>query len=244
MVINNFTLIESIHGRFIVNRHCAFQADALIKTGATHIESELRNIFAVANILPSGSIAIDAGANIGFVAVPLSNWLREKGGIVHAFEVQRMFYYALCGTVALNDISNLRVHNLGLGDAKKTLKVPIQNYGEPKDFGTVSLKDQDKIADFETIEIVKIDDLGLDRLDFLKIDVEGMEIDVLAGGRETIRKCRPWCWIEYWMVDKTLLKKEFEGLGYEIYVMDQLNVLCAPSEKLSASQLQIQAPLF
>jgi FkbM family methyltransferase len=242
--MNNFVPIDSIHGKFIVNRHCSFQAEALIKTGATHIERELQNMKAVVNSLSEGAIAIDAGANIGFVSIPLSNWLRLKGGVVHAFEVQRMFYYALCGSVALNDINNLFVHNRGLGDVTKELKVPAQNYREEKDFGRVSLVEQQNISTYENVEITTIDKLNLNRLDFLKIDVEGMELEVLAGGQETIRKRRPWCWIEYWMVDKDLLKQKFEGLNYTIYIMDPLNILCAPNEKLAASNLNIKAPLF
>jgi len=242
--MNNFVAIDSIHGQFIVNRHCSYQAEALIKTGATHIEPELQNIYAVINTLGEGAVAIDAGANIGFVSIPLSNWLRQKGGIVHAFEVQRMLYYALCGSAALTDGDNLFTHHCGLGNTQKTLKVPIQNYGEPKDFGTVSLKEQTNISAYENVDITTIDSLNLIRLDFLKIDVEGMEIEVLCGGQETIRKHRPWCWIEYWMVDKELLKQQFEGLNYEIYVMDQLNILCAPKEKLAASNLNIKAPSF
>jgi FkbM family methyltransferase len=242
--INNFTILDSIHGKFIVNRHSAIQAETLIKTGSTHMESELLNMKSIIDTLSEGCVAIDAGANIGIVSIPLSNWTRPKNGIVHSFEVQRMLYYALCGAVALNDIDNLIVHNYGLGDLEKILKVPKQNYKEPKDFGMVSLKNQADVTLFEAIEIKTIDSLKLSRLDFLKIDVEGMEIEVLTGGRETIRQYRPWCWIEYWMVDKNLLKHEFEGLNYSIYVMDQLNVLCAPVEKLIASGLQINAPLF
>ena len=245
MHINNFVAIDSNYGKFIVNRYCSYQAEALIKTGFTHIESELSNISKIINVLPEGAVAIDAGANIGFISIPISYWLRSKGGIVHAFEVQRMIYYALCGSAALNDSNNLFIHNSGLGETKKILKVPMQNYNEPKDFGMVSLKDQNIINIYENVEIITIDSLNLVRLDFLKIDVEGMEIEVLVGGRETIRKNRPWCWIEYWMVDKELLKKEFDGLNYAIYIMDQLNVLCAPIEKLSASGIKpINCPEF
>jgi hypothetical protein len=42
MSINNFVVIDSIYGKFIVNRYCDYQAEALIKTGATHIEPELK----------------------------------------------------------------------------------------------------------------------------------------------------------------------------------------------------------
>jgi FkbM family methyltransferase len=243
-MVNNFTVIESIYGKFIVNRHCANQAEALIKTGATHIEHELKNILAIADLLPANPVVVDVGANIGLVCVPIANAIRQNGGIVHAFEVQRMMYYALCGTAALNDLDNLWVHHRGLGKASTSLKVPLPDYGRPKDFGMVSLLDQEKITDHETVEIVALDELKLPGLDLLKIDVEGMEIEVLEGAKESIRTFRPWCWIEYWMVEKELLRKQFETLDYNIYVMDKLNILCTPREKLDASGVTINAPLF
>ena len=42
--VNNFTAMDSIYGKFFVNRHCSYQADALIKTGIPHIQEELDKI--------------------------------------------------------------------------------------------------------------------------------------------------------------------------------------------------------
>jgi len=242
--MNNFVVIESIHGKFIVNRHCSFQAEALIKTGATHIENELKNIYAVINILPEESVALDAGANIGFVCVPIANWLKNKNGKVYAFEPQKMLYNALCGTAALNDLDNVIIENIAIGSNKGQLKIPKQDYSKPKDFGMVSLAKQEEISSYDNVKVTSIDNLNLNRLDFLKIDVEGMEIEVLSGAIKTIQQYRPWCWIEYWMIDKNLLINYFKNLNYKIFTMDKLNVLCAPEEKLKESQLNVNAPLF
>ena len=240
--LNNFVMIESIYGKFIVNRYCYYQAEALIKTGATHIESELNNIKKIINALPEGAVAIDAGANIGFVSIPMANILTKKNGMVFAFEPQRMLYYALCGTATLNDLSNLKIINSALGSKSGELKIPPQNYGEASDFGRLSLVKQKNIESSDVVDVVRIDDMNLHRLDFLKIDVEGMEIDVLAGAMESIKKYRPYCWIEYWMIDKDMLIDQFKGLNYNIYKMDKLNVLCAPEEKLKEHNFNISAP--
>jgi FkbM family methyltransferase len=242
--MNNFVVIESIHGKFIVNRHCSFQAEALIKTGATHIENELKNIYAVINILPEESVALDAGANIGFVCVPIANWLKNKNGKVYAFEPQKMLYNALCGTASLNDLDNLIIENIAIGSNKGQLKIPKQDYSKPKDFGMVSLTKQEEISNYDNVKVTSIDNLNLNRLDFLKIDVEGMEIEVLSGAKKTIQQYRPWCWIEYWMIDKNLLINYFKNLNYKIFTMDKLNVLCAPEDKLKESKLNVNAPLF
>ena len=94
--VNNFVVIESVYGKFIVNRHCDFQADALIKTGKTHIEQELANIFVIIDRLPPGAVVIDGGANIGFFTVPVAQ--RRKDISILSFEPQRTIHNALAGT--------------------------------------------------------------------------------------------------------------------------------------------------
>ncbi len=242
MGLHNFTVIESVYGRFIVNRHCAFQAEALIKTGRTHIEPELQNILTLVGTLPQNCVVVDAGANIGLVSVPVAQAVRQKGGIVHAFEVQRMMFYALCGAVALNDLENLHVHHQGLGGAKAVLKVPQLDYSVPQDFGMLSLVNHAEVSAGDNVEISAIDDLSLQRLDFLKIDVEGMEVEVLKGARRTVETHLPWGWIEHWKVGVDLIKQHFTGLPYKFFQMDQLNMLCAPSERLAATKINISAP--
>lgn len=179
--VNNFTVIESVYGRFVVNRHCAFQADALIKTGLPHIESELRMILAIAGTLPEGARAGRA-------------------------------------------------------------KVPPLDYGSAQDFGLLSLVGSDPSGAGEEIGVTAIDSMPLPRLDFLKIDVEGMEIEVLEGAAASLRAHRPWCWVEYWKVGTGPIKDAFKGLPYRFYQVDQLNLLCAPTERLAAAKLSIDAP--
>ena len=242
MGLNNFTVIESVYGQFIVNRHCAFQAEALIKTGRPHIEVELQNILTLVSTLPQNCVVVDAGANIGLVSIPAAQAVRQKGGMVHAFEVQRMMFYALCGSAALNDLENLRVHHRGLGAAKAVLKVPQLDYNVPQDFGMLSLVNLTNSSAKDTVEISAIDDLSLPRLDFLKIDVEGMEIDVLKGARRTVETHLPWGWIEHWKVGANSIKQQFAGLPYKFFQADKLNMLCAPDKRLEKSKIKITMP--
>jgi FkbM family methyltransferase len=237
--VNNFTVIESVYGRFVVNRHCAFQAEYLIKTGLPHIESELRSMLAIVKTLAADSVVVDAGANIGLVSVPVAQAIKDRSGVVHAFEVQRMMFYALCGAAALNDLTNIHAHHLGVGARSQVLRVPMVDYGKPQDFGALSLTVQDPIAEAETVDIVALDGFNLSRLDFLKIDVEGMEIEVLGGATRMIATFEPWCWVEHWITGPDAIKRQFEGLAYDFYLMDKLNMLCAPRSRLASSGVRI-----
>jgi FkbM family methyltransferase len=240
MRVNNFTVIESEFGRFIVNRHCAFQAESLIKTGRPHIWDEINKILTLVSRLPDNCVVVDAGANIGLVAVPVAQAVLPRGGVVHAFEVQRMMCYALCGSAALNDLENLIVRNQALGATIGTLGAGKPDYGRPQDFGMFSLIDQAG-PQLEQVEVVTVDSLGLPRLDFLKVDVEGMEIEVLKGARGSIERHLPWGWVEYWKVNVDDIKAQFVGLEYKFYIMDNLNMLCAPADKLARLNIAVTA---
>lgn len=246
--VPNFVVIDSIYGKFIINRHCSFQAEHLIKTGLPHIQPELGNLLTIAQMLPQGCVIVDAGANAGLVTVPCARAVRERGGKVYSFEVQRMMYNALCGTIALNDLDNVVVINKGLGAGPATVQVTPPNYSVPQDFGMFSLVSPGQTgapvstAAPEIVEIMALDDLNLPRLDFLKIDVEGMEIDVLKGAQTLLHKHQPWCWIEYWKVDIADIKAQFTGLAYKFYKMDELNLMCVPEERVKENRPTIPAP--
>jgi hypothetical protein len=120
------------------------------------------------------------------------------------------------------------------------LGAPKPDYGKPQDFGLYSLVDQ-AAAHPEKVEVIPLDELALPKLDFLKIDVEGMEIDVLRGAKETIARCKPLAWIEYWKVDVNEIKAQFDQAEYRFYVMDELNMLCAPVDRLKSMEIEVEA---
>ena len=230
MSIPNFVVIDSIHGRFIVNRHCAFQAEALIKTGATHIEGELNNIFALIDTLKEGAVIIDGGANAGFFTIPVANRIRGRGQRIISFEPQLTLFRALSGSLALNDIDFCDLQQAGLGDAPGTARVPDIDYGTPQDFGTVQIT---ATGSGTPVEVKTIDSLELERVDFIKLDVEGYECAALTGGLKTIQQHRPYIWVEFFISGKEPIKASLAGVpDYAFFQVDYQNMLCIPRERL------------
>jgi hypothetical protein len=75
--------------------------------------------------------------------------------------------------------------------------------------------------------------MELPRLDFFKLDVEGYEVPALAGALETIKKHRPWIWVEYFITGIDPIKQVLTDLDdYSFYLVDYQNMLVAPKERL------------
>lgn len=244
-LVNNFTVIESVYGKFLLNRHCYFQAEALIKTGKTHIEAELENIFVIVDKLSEGCVIVDGGANAGFFTVPVAQRIKNKNGLVVAFEPQREIFNGLAGTIALNDLENVRVNRMALGPSSSTAKLPVIDYSVVQDFGAVSLildhnplNLYDKLVEQLRVESIALDDLCLHRLDFLKLDVEGFELLALQGSRRTLEMFRPFVWIEYWKIGSQNLINELKYLDeYDSRIVDELNMLFSPMEKIKEFEI-------
>lgn len=238
-MIDNFVVLDSIYGKFIVARTCSFQAEVLVKTGRTHIEEELANIFAIIDTLPNDCIVVDGGANIGFFTVPVAQRIAQRGGRVVSFEPQRQLFNALSGSLALNGLDNVFLHNMGLGDGQQsTAYLPAVDYSQPGDFGTVSLSIANLVEEHHrmrtrTVDIDSIDSLMLPRLDFIKLDVEGFEIPALTGGLKSIAKYRPYIWIEYFITGAKEIKQALTSItDYTYYIVDYQNMLCIPNDQL------------
>lgn len=238
MKVDNFVVLDSVYGKFIVPRTCMFQAEALVKTGRTHIESELANIFAIVDTLPADAVIVDGGANAGFFTVPVAHRTQGRGTRIVSFEPQRQLFQALGGSLALNGYDHVYLHNCGLGVEPGIAQLPEINYSEAQDFGTVTLSeettvDEDGWMNDRVVDITSIDSMELPRLDFFKLDVEGYEVPALNGAIETISKHCPWIWVEYFITGAEPIKQALTKLDdYVFYLVDYQNMLCAPKERL------------
>ena len=145
--------------------------------------------------LKPDSIVIDGGANVGLFSLMASH-LAPKGR-VYAFEPARVTVTALKQNT--RDCGNVEVLALGLGDKQR--KAEMMVHGDFLSSSTISDSGMGVIeaeaGDFvaEEISITTLDDFAterrLEKLDFIKVDAEGYEKQILRGARETIRRFRP-----------------------------------------------------
>ena len=139
-----------------------------------------------------GMTVLEVGANIGVFTVPLARFV-HPGGRVIAFEPQRIVYQILCGNLALNAIDNVVAHNRAVGRSTGSITVPSVDYTKPNNFGAVSLTSS---RQGEIVPLVTIDSLALSSCHLIKIDVQGMELDVLEGTTSTLQQFRPLLYVE------------------------------------------------
>jgi FkbM family methyltransferase len=238
MIVNRFDYhTESSGKRFGVGFKILDEAAhefGEISIGSFILESRRR-------LFGDGVVVVDCGANIGTHTV---SWARQMTGwgSVIAIEAQERIYYALAGNVAINNCLNTRLIHAAAGDKNGMMKIPSPNYFAPASFGSLELKPArhpesiGQTIDYSDarlvpVDAITIDSLALNRLDLLKIDVEGMECEVLEGAKRTIRRSLPVIIIEHIKTGPDDIVKFLKHHGYHMGELG-LNILAIhPTDK-------------
>lgn len=177
-----------------------------------------------------GVCALDIGANIGVLAVEWGRHMAHWGN-VYAFEAQERVYYALAGNIALNNCHNVRAQHMAIGETVGMIDVPVLDVLAPASFGSLELRPVGEREDVGQplsgltlpVQMVNVDAFTFTRLDLIKIDVEGMELDVLNGAEQSIAKFRPAIVLEHAKIEGAALKAIFDRVGYRTKRVSQLN---------------------
>jgi FkbM family methyltransferase len=248
-----FILASTDHGTMIVNRfdhHTdqqgrGFGVGFKILNEASH---ELGEITVGSFILElrrkhfgADVMVVDCGANIGTHTVCWSTHMTGWGSVI-AIEAQERLYYALAGNVAINNCFNARVIHAAVGGRNGMMKMPNPDYFVPTSFGSLEikpLKNPEAIgqsidyADTKLVPVdaITIDSLALKRLDLLKVDVEGMECEVLQGAKRTIRQSLPVIMVEHIKAGGDEIGAFLNHYGYHMMKLG-LNILAIhPTDK-------------
>ena len=232
-----FVLASSDHGTMIVNRFDyrmineteGFGVGFQILNTAQFDPEEVKMAVQLLQIRRKhhgdGVIAIDGGANIGVHTVEWAKAMTGWGSVL-AVEAQERIYYALAGNVAINNCFNATVINAAISSESGTLQIPNPNYFLPSSFGSLELRQRagnefigqqiDYANNTVIVRKVTIDEINLPRVDFIKLDIEGMEMEALEGARQTIDRSVPILLIERIKADGAQLTQWLEGRGYQV----------------------------
>lgn len=253
-----FVLASAEHGTMIVNRFDYRMIDSnsgygvgfqILETAAFDPE-EVRLALQLLALRRQhhgdGVVALDCGANIGVHTVEWAKAMTGWGSVL-AVEAQERIFYALAGNIAINNCFNAHAIHAAISSEPGTLNIPNPNYLVPSSFGSLELRQRsgnefigqsiDYGAKTVPVSKVTLDGLNLGRVDFIKLDIEGMEMEALEGGRQTIERSRPIMLIEKIKTDSAELQNWLEARGYTVRPAG-LNLLAIHSEDKALSNIQ------
>jgi len=190
----NYQTIETKYGVFLHNRHDYGYPWSNGDPNFTEIDFLLQFVH--------GTV-IDVGANIGTHTIPYA----RAADVVYAFEPQKDIFNLLCANLVLNGIRNVEAINAGLGAA--CCAMPMLSYDPGTIHSAAGLMvgvDESNVVFVDgivenalgsySVGIAPLDMFGIKDVSFIKIDVEGFELEVLKGARATIEASRPIIFVE------------------------------------------------
>lgn len=233
------------YGKIIYNTNDYYMGTCISEYGE-YCDEEINLLNSLIN---NGDTILDIGANIGLMTIPFSKMVGNNGNVI-SFEPQPEIYHILCGNIAINNLYNVKTNNIAVGSNKNPIYLPKIDYTKSNNFGGISLLDKGEIE----ITQITLDDLSFDKLNLIKIDVETMELRVLRGAYYTIKKHRPFLYVEndrfenskkilefmisenydcYWHISNLFTPNNYKN--NQINVFDKkyicVNVLAIPNEK-------------
>lgn len=191
-------------------------------------------------------VVLDIGANLGAFAVPIGQLLAPRGGQLHAFEPQRMVFYQLCANLLVNRLSHCQAHAMALGNQVGALEVPLLDPAHCDNLGAVSLEATRSQQQWRgqagmvttTVPLATLDSLHtLPQAHLIKIDVEGMELEVVQGAQAYLARSHyPPLLFEVWgdyeaafIPKRERLLELVRSLGYQTWVLGELCVAQHPA---------------
>ena len=191
---------------------------------------------------------LNIGCHIGTVALPLSKYIKK----VTAIEAYPMTFKHLEEHIKINNIKNIQVFNLAIGDEnKKIYFLDDENIRVKNNTGGMHVITEEDIVNKRlssdihskkySNEMKKLDDLNISDFDILLADVEGKEYELLKGGKNKITKYKPIIIVEIWNNNKRNLERMqttndeiinyIINLGYKLVKQLGDNYIFLPKDK-------------
>ena len=206
-------MVKGRRGHIVFNRNDMYVGES-IKQYGEYSENE---IALFEQLVKPGDQVVDVGANIGTHTLALSQ-IVTNSGFVFAFEPQAIVFQILCANMAVNSVINVDCQNLIVSRISGATTLPRFDYSIQGNYGGVSIEDH--MGEGDRVGVVSLDEYLYDvaKLNFIKVDVEGHELEVLVGATNLIRKFSPILYVENDKPSKSKdLIEHIDMLGYNMY---------------------------
>jgi len=188
-------------------------------------EADTNNI--LAKYVKPNDIVIEAGANIGSETLLISR-LADKGH-VYAFEPNPYTFERLKINASINELKNVSAYDYALGEQDTHIQFNIY----PKDFCNSGMSSKYmETSNTRKIDVVQkkldtfVKENNIARVDFIKMDIQGAEMDMINGASDTIAKYKPIIFTEACEPynDTKVLYEILRKNKYTIYLIGGKNV--------------------
>jgi len=188
--------------------------------------TETTDIYLEKAKLTEGNVVIDVGAYCGATAWAFAKAVGEKGKVL-AFEPDNENFQALCQNVSLHAMTNVIPIKKGIWSS--SAKLLFQGDGNTGSAMSKFLPERSNVYEVETISLDDVcSDYGLTRVDFIKMDIEGSEVEVLKSAKELLKRFKPLMIIEPHMVggkvDTEMVCDILRDADYSCEVLDQVGL--------------------
>jgi FkbM family methyltransferase len=147
-------------------------------------------MFWVLNNIKRCEFAIDVGSNLGFYSYSLGKKFTHVESFEPLVELSKFLREYNSKKITINDYA------LGNESGEAVITIPFINSNKEPSYAGIGAEERYGNFEKRIIPVKRLDDHGFNEVDFIKIDVEGFEQEVILGARETILKSRPLLLIE------------------------------------------------
>lgn len=236
-------IFKNEDGTFII-----FPNDAIaqhIKSGKLW-EKHFRDVINV--FISPGDVVVDAGANFGYNAILMGKQI-SPNGLLATFEPQRIIHQQLSGNLILNNIFNAVTFHAALGNEQSTTTMRSVDY----ESNWINIGDTSIGEGGEKVDVYTLDQLELDRINFIKIDIQGYELFMLQGAKNTLKQHQPNLFIEIephqlikFNITENQLIDYIKSFGYRIFKINNeypCDHICTINDLEKIEKLKTLLPL-
>lgn len=237
ITINKDSVVVSIKSKDNIVKMKLYDTDegsiaASVLNNGEYESEELNMSLKVLSYLEENSVVLDVGANLGWYTINIL--LDKRDRKIYSFEPIKKTYEILKENLKLNNIDSKYVFNIGLFNQNKVEEFYFDITGS----GASSIANLRNLETTKKVNcnLMRLDDFvkenNIERIDFIKCDVEGSELFVYEGGIKSITKFKPVVFSE--MLRKWSAKfgyhpndiiDLFTNIGYGCYIIKNQNIV-------------------